>query len=58
MSQPEIDLLDQQREHPKIMERVQEILKIATPAEGPLKTADPIEELLIEEMRVGSERRR
>src|SRR6266436_475905 len=34
-----------------MMERVQSILEIARKAEGPLKTADEVEELLIEEMR-------
>ncbi|MBC7852119.1 MAG: hypothetical protein IAF94_01680 [Pirellulaceae bacterium] len=32
-------------------ERMQRILEIAKSTEGPLKTADEIEELLIEEMR-------
>jgi hypothetical protein len=33
------------------MERVQKILEIAQSSEGPLKTADEVEELLVEEMR-------
>jgi len=34
-----------------MMERVQSIMAIAGNAEGPLKTADEVEELLIQEMR-------
>lgn len=39
------------RQHPEMMERVQRILEIAGNEEGPLKTADEVEELLIQEMR-------
>ena len=51
LSQKESDLLEQLRDHPQIMERVQNILQIASAAEGPLKTADQVEALLIQEMR-------
>lgn len=51
LSQKEIDLIDQLRRQPRIMERVQQILELANASDGPLKTADQIEELLIEEMR-------
>lgn len=51
LTRQETDLIHQLREHPEIMERVQKILAIAEDTEGPLKTADQIEELLIEEMR-------
>ncbi len=47
----EIKLIDQLRQQPRIMERVQRILEIAQSGEGPLKTADEVEELLIQEMR-------
>ena len=50
-SQKEINLIDQLRQQPRIRERVQRILEIAHASEGPLKTADQIEELLVEEMR-------
>lgn len=50
-TQPEIQLIEQFREHPEMMVRVQSIMEIARNAEGPLKTADEVEELLIEEMR-------
>jgi len=50
-SQSEINLIKRLRQQPKMMERVQRILEIAHSTEGPLKTADEIEELLLEEMR-------
>lgn len=51
LTQPETRLIEQLRQHPEMMVRVQSILEIARNAEGPLKTADEVEELLIEEMR-------
>jgi hypothetical protein len=51
LSQQEINLIEQLRKRPRMMERVQRILEIANSTEGPLKTADEVEELLIEEMR-------
>jgi len=51
LSQPEIHLIEQLRQQPRMMERIQRILEIANSTEGPLKTADEIEELLIEEVR-------
>lgn len=50
-TQTEIELVKQLRRQPKIMERVQHILEIANSSDGPLKTADEIEEMLIAEMR-------
>ncbi len=47
----EIHLIEQLREHPEITERIQSILEITRNAEGPLKTADEVEELLIQEIR-------
>ena len=44
-------LIEQLREHPEIMERFQSILEITSTGTGPLKTADEVEELLIQEMR-------
>lgn len=43
-------LIEELRQHPELMERFGSILDI-TNVEGPLKTADQIEGLLIEEMR-------
>lgn len=51
ISREEILLIEQLRQQPLIRERVESILAIARNAEGPLKTADEVEELLIEEMR-------
>lgn len=51
LSQEENRLVEQLRQQPELMVRVQSILKIARNEEGPLKTADEVEELLIEEMR-------
>jgi uncharacterized protein with PhoU and TrkA domain len=51
LNQQESELIEQLRRHPEIMRRVQSILEIAQTGEGPLKTADQIEELLVQEMR-------
>jgi hypothetical protein len=51
LSQQESHLVKQLRKHPQLMERVQKILEIAETGEGPLKSADQVEELLIEEVR-------
>lgn len=50
-TQPEIQLIERLRQYPEMMVRVQSILEIARNAEGPLQTADEVEELLVEEMR-------
>ena len=47
----EIRLMKRLRARPEMMERVQRILEIASSEEGPLKTADEVEELVVEEMR-------
>lgn len=51
LSQSELNLIGRLRKQPKVMARVERILEIANSSEGPLKTADEIEELLLEEMR-------
>lgn len=51
LDEPEIRMIKKLRQQPKIRERVEKILEIADSGEGPLKTADQVEELLIEEMR-------
>ena len=51
LSQAEIQLLEQLREHPEMLERLRRILDLMCPAEGPLKSADEVEELLIQELR-------
>ena len=50
-SQSEVNLIRRLRQQPKVMARVERILEIANSSEGPIKTADEIEELLLEEMR-------
>src|SRR5262245_59360572 len=47
----EAKLLEGLRQHPEMMERMQSILELARNQEGPLKTADEVEEKLIEEIR-------
>jgi hypothetical protein len=47
----EAKVLEGLRRHPEMMERVQSILEIASNENGPLKTADEVEAMLIEEMR-------
>ncbi len=51
ITEQEIQLIEQLRRHPEIKARVQSIMEIARNEEGPLKTADEVEALLIEEMR-------
>lgn len=47
----EIQLIEQLRLHPEMMARVQSIFDLAQAADGPLKSADEVEELLIRELR-------
>src|SRR5438552_4431462 len=47
----EVQVIEQLRKYPELFERVRSILEITASAEGPLKKADEIEALLIEEMR-------
>ena len=51
LSQAETRLIEQLRKHPEMMVRVQSLMEIARNADGPLKTADEVEALLIQEMR-------
>ena len=44
-------LLARLNAHPELKERIASILQLAENAEGPLRTADELEELLIEEVR-------
>ena len=50
-SPSEVQLIEQLREHPEMMARVQSILELTRNANGPLKTADEVEGLLVQEMR-------
>lgn len=47
----EKQLVEQLRQRPLILERVRIILEIAENNEGPLRTADQVEEVLVDEMR-------
>jgi hypothetical protein len=51
LSEAEIRLVEQLREHPEILARVQSILALTSNAQGPLMSADQVEQLLIQEMR-------
>jgi hypothetical protein len=50
LSAGDIDLIEQLRAHPQLMERVKSLLEIVK-VEGGIKRAEEIESLLIEEMR-------
>lgn len=47
----ETQLIRQLRQQPEMLARVQSILDLAHAADGPLQTADEVEELLIQELR-------
>ena len=47
----ETQLIQQLRQQPEMLTRLQSILDLASTAEGPLKTADEIEALLIQKLR-------
>ena len=51
LSAPEQQLIERLREHPELLERFQSILEISANTDGPIKRADEVEALLIEEMR-------
>jgi hypothetical protein len=50
-TEQELLLIKQLREHPQLLERFQTILDITRNADGPLKSADEVEGLLIQEVR-------
>lgn len=47
----ETQLVERLRQHPEMLARVQGIFDLARAADGPLKSADEVEELLIQELR-------
>ena len=51
LSPAEVQLIQQLRDHPEMLERLRSILDLTRNADGPLKTADEVEELLILELR-------
>jgi hypothetical protein len=50
-TQQEIRIIEQLRQRPEMMARFQSILQLTGHADGPLKSADEVEELLIQEVR-------
>ena len=51
LSEGEARLIEQLRRHPQMMEQVQSIMEIARNENGPLKSADEVEGILVEQMR-------
>jgi hypothetical protein len=51
LNDAELQLLERLRKYPEMFERVRKVLEITASAEGPLKKADEIESLVIQEMR-------
>jgi len=47
----EARFMERLRQHPELLARFQSILDLTHNAQGPLKTADEVEELLIQELR-------
>ena len=50
-TEQEVRIIEQLRQRPEMMARFQSILQLTGHADGPLKTADEVEELLIQEVR-------
>jgi hypothetical protein len=51
LTEAEMELIKRLRQHPELAERFGSILEITATADGPLKRADDMEELLMEELR-------
>lgn len=51
LTELEIQLIEQLRQHPEMMPRIKSIIELAHSTDGPLKTADQVESLLIEAVR-------
>ncbi len=51
LTEAELQLIERLRQHPTLAERFGSILEITATADGPIKRADDIEELLIEQLR-------
>jgi hypothetical protein len=51
LTDQEIRMIEQLRQNPEMMARLQSILDLSRNADGPLKSADEVEELLIQEVR-------
>ena len=51
LTEQESRVVERLRKHPEMMTRVESILELAYDEEGPIKTADEVEELLVQEIR-------
>jgi len=51
LTEQEVRILEQLRQQPEMLARFESILNLASNTDGPLKTADEVEALLIEEVR-------
>lgn len=51
LTEAELQLIERLRQHPELAERFGSLLEITATADGPLKRADDVEELLIEQLR-------
>lgn len=51
LNEKEIRLVEKLRQRPALLERFEAILELSESEEGPVKTADEVEALLIEEVR-------
>jgi hypothetical protein len=51
LTEQEIRLVELWRQHPEMRARFESILNLASSTDGPLKTADEVEALLVEEVR-------
>ena len=51
LSEKEHLFIEQLRRHPELAARFESILALASAQDGPIKTADQVEELLVEEVR-------
>src|SRR6266480_1585540 len=56
LSAQELQLIERLREHPDLMERFQSILELSANADGPVKSADEVEGLLIEDAQRAAKR--
>jgi hypothetical protein len=51
LTAPEMQLIERLRQHPEMFARMRSILDLAHAADGPLKSADEVEGLLIDALR-------
>jgi len=51
LSQAELQIIERLRRQPKMRERIEHILEVANASDGPMKTADEVEGLLVDALR-------